>query len=357
MKLVKKILKKLKQFFKKNYLPVILFTSLFIISVSATFIYFYLSRGFVKSENLISEEASLTLPEDDPTTNVILLGMGGPGHEGATLTDTNILVRIDTQDKKAAIITIPRDLWVPIPSGDGRTTFNKLNKAYALGGGELSKDVISAVIGLKVDKFIAVDFVGFQRIFGLLGGIEVNVPKDYDDYFYPLKGKELELCGLSPEKMQEVHEKYSGFELEKQFECRFEHIHFEKGEVQMEGEVALKYVRSRHGNDGGDFGRSERQTVVLEGLKEKLISLDIVKKSPKLLDTIVDNVKTDISFDEIKDFYDLVGNFEEYEITTVHLTEDNVLTPSSGSGGAFILLPKEGNNQWKQIQEFISNNL
>ncbi len=352
---MKKILKKLKPFLKKNYLPVILFTSLFIISFSATFIYFYLSRAFVKSENLISEEASLTLPEDDPTTNVILLGMGGPGHEGATLTDTNILVRINTQDKKAVMITIPRDLWVPIPSGDERTTFNKLNKAYALGGGELSKDVVSAVTGLRVDKFIAVDFVGFQKIFGLLGGIKVNVPKDYDDYFYPIKGKELELCGLSPEEMQEVHEEYSGFELEKQFECRFEHIHFDKGEMQMEGEVALKYVRSRHGD--GDFGRSERQTVVLEGLKEKLISLDIVKKSPKLLDAIIKNVKTDITLDEIKDFYDLVDNSEEYEITTVHLTEDNVLTPSSGSGGAFILLPKEGNNQWKQIQEFISNNL
>ena len=354
MKLVKKILKKLKQFFKKNYLPVILFTSLFIISVSATFIYFYLSRGFVKSENLISEEASLTLPEDDPTTNVILLGMGGPGHEGATLTDTNILVRIDTQDKKAAIITIPRDLWVPIPSGDGRTTFNKLNKAYALGGGELSKDVISAVIGLKVDKFIAVDFVGFQRIFGLLGGIKVDVPKDHDDYFFPIKGKELDQCGLSPGKIQEAHENYSGFELEKQFECRFEHIHFEKGEMQMEGEVALKYVRSRHGDS--DFGRSERQAAVLKGLKEELISLDIVKKSPKLLEAIVDNVKTDISLDEIKDFYDLISNPDEYEITSIHLTEDNVLNSSSGSSG-FILLPKEGNNQWKQIQELISNNL
>jgi LCP family protein required for cell wall assembly len=355
---VKKILKKLKQFFKKNYLPIVLFTSLFIISASATFIYFYRQRGLDKSEeSLVTEESSsVTLPEDDPTTNVILLGMGGPGHEGATLTDTNILVRINTQDKKAAIITIPRDLWVPIPSGDERTTFNKLNKAYALGGGELSKDVVSAVTGLRVDKFIAVDFVGFQRIFGLLGGIKVNVSKDYDDYFYPLKGKELELCGLSPEEMQEVHEKYSGFELEKQFECRFEHIHFEKGEMEMEGEVALKYVRSRHGNDGGDFGRSERQTVVLEGLKEKLISLDIVKKSPKLLDAIIKNVKTDISLDEIKDFYDLVGNSDEYEITTVHLTEDNVLTSSNGLNG-FILLPKEGNNQWKEIREFIFNNL
>jgi anionic cell wall polymer biosynthesis LytR-Cps2A-Psr (LCP) family protein len=126
--------------------------------------------------------------------------------------------------------------------------------------------------------------------------------------------------------------------------------------MKMEGEIALKYVRSRHGNDGGDFGRSERQAVVLEGLKEKLISLEIVKKSPKLLDAVIKNVKTDITLDEIKDFYDLISNPDEYEITTVHLTEDNVLTSSSGLNG-FVLLPKEGNNQWKQIQDFIYNNL
>jgi len=339
-------------------LPIILFTSLFIISTSASFIYFKRYHTPVETEenSNVEETSPATLPEDDPNTNILLLGMGGPGHEGATLSDTNLLIHINTQDRKAAIITFPRDLWAPIPAGDDRVTFNKLNKAYALGGGELSKDVISAVTGLRVDKFIAVDFVGFQRIFGLLGGIEVDVPNDYDDYFYPIKERKLDLCGFSPEKMQEVHEKYSGFELEKQFECRFEHIHFEKGEMEMEGEIALKYVRSRHGNDGGDFGRSERQTVVLEGLKEKLISLEIVKKSPKLLDAIIENVKTDISLDEIKDFHDLVGNSEEYEIKTIHLTEDNVLTSSNGSSG-FILLPKEGHNQWKQIQEFISNNL
>lgn len=342
---------------KKNYLPIIILTSLFIISVSASFIYFSLSGVLVKSEEgpPVEEAAPIALPEDDPTTNVILLGMGGPGHAGPALTDTNILVRIDTQAKKAAIVTLPRDLWAPIPAGNGKTTFNKLNKAYALGGGELSKDVASIVTGLKVDKFIAVDFVGFQRIFGLLDKVRVDVPKGYDDYFYPLKGKELDLCGLSAQEITEAHEKYSGFELEKQFACRFEDIHFDKGEMKMEGAVALKYVRSRHGDS--DFGRSERQAVVLEGLKEKLISLDIVKKLPKLLKAIVANVKTDISLDEIKDFYDLVKNPGEYEITTVHLTEDNVLTSSKEEGGAFILLPKEGHNKWDKLREFINKNL
>lgn len=355
---MKKILKKFKPFFKKNYLLITILTSLFIISASVSFIYFTLSHARIKSEEspMVEETTPISLPEDDPATNVLLLGMGGPGHEGATLTDANLLVHINTNDKKAAIITLPRDIWAPIPAGDGRTSFNKLNKAYALGGGELSKDTVSLITGLKVDKFIAVDFVGFQRIFGLLGGIKVNVPKDYDDYFYPVKGKELALCGLSPEEMQEVHEKYTGFELEKQFECRFEHISFKKGEVLMQGEVALKYVRSRHGNDGGDFGRNERQAVVLQGLREKLISLDIVKKSPKLLEAVINNVKTDITLDEIKDFYDLISNPEEYQITTVHLNEDNVLT-SSNAGGAFVLLPKEGNNQWTQIQDLIYNNL
>lgn len=351
---LRKLLNKLT---KKRVVVSAIYLSLFAISASGSYVYFSLAKVHVSGEELSPTEETISVaevPEDDPTTNVLLLGMGGQGHPGGTLSDANLLVHIDVNNKKAAIITIPRDLWVPIPGTGGRTTFNKLNKAYALGGGEVSKQVVSSVTGLKVDKFIAVDFVGFQRIIGLLGGITVNAPEDYDDYFYPIKGRELDLCGMSPQEIQEVHEKYTGFQLEKQFECRYEHIHFEKGEQEMEGAVALKYVRSRHGDS--DFGRAKRQAVVLEGLKEKLVSLEIVKNSPKLLDAIVDNVRTDISIEELKDFHDLVASPNEYETITIHLTEDNVLTSSNGASG-FILIPKQGNNNWASMHKYISEQM
>lgn len=340
---------------RKVYLPV-LGVFLFIISTSGSYVYFSLDKVFVDTPETSASEEVTELPEtpaDDRTTNVLIMGMGGPGHPGGTLSDANILLHIDTEAKKAAMITIPRDLWVPIPSGSSYIS-NKFNKAHALGGGELAKEVASSVTGLSVDKFIAVDFVGFQRVFGLLGEVTVDVPYHYEDSFYPIKGRELELCGKSPQEMQEVHAKYSGFELEKQFECRYEHIVFPEGEMEMEGEDALKFARSRHGD--GDFGRSRRQLAVLKGLKDELISIDIVTKTPKLLNAIVDNVTTDITIEEIKAFNDLVQNPEEYEVVDIQLTEDNVLTSSNGGAG-FILIPKAGNNNWSDVKLFIGQTI
>lgn len=341
---------------KKNKYKAVIFVGLLIMSTSSSYVYFSLDKIFVGDDKkTVSSEVQDTpeAPTDDPTTNVLLLGMGGPGHPGGTLSDANILVHIDTENKKTAMITIPRDLWVPIPSGDSHI-FNKFNKAHALGEGELAKRTASIVTGMAVDKFIAVDFVGFQRIFGLLGEVTVDVPYHYEDSFYPVTGRELDLCGKSPKEINEIHQNYSGFELEKQFECRYEHIEFEEGEMDMEGELALKYVRSRHGD--GDFGRSKRQLAVLKGLKDGLISLDIVTKAPDLLEAIVDNVRTDITLDEIKDFNDLIQNPEEYEVVDIQLTEDNVLASSNGSSG-FILVPKAGNNNWSEINEFIRKDL
>ena len=340
---------------RKVYLP-LLGILLFIIATSGSYVYFSLDKIFVDtSESSVSEEITEapTTPADDPTTNVLIMGMGGPGHPGGTLSDANILLHIDTEKKKAAMITIPRDLWVPIPSGSGYIQ-NKFNKAHALGGGELAKEVASSITGLSVDKFIAVDFNGFQRVFGLLGEVTVDVPYHYEDSFYPIKGRELDLCGMSPQEINEVHEKYSGFQLEKQFECRYEHIVYPEGEMEMEGEDALKFVRSRHGD--GDFGRSRRQLAVLKGLKNELISIDIVTKAPKLLDAIVDNVTTDITLEEIKAFNDLVQNPEEYEVVDIQLTEDNVLTSSNGGAG-FILTPKAGSNNWSEVRSLITEQL
>lgn len=362
--------------FKKK-LPFLIPPLVAIIVGVGVYVYLSIANVWVKGKplkNLAQDSSSpISLPADDPTINVLFLGMGGPGHEGSTLTDSNILVHIDTVNKKAAIVTIPRDLWVPIPANGDKTTFYKINMAYAIGadpngyqerkdefkgasgGGNLAKYVVSFVTGLRVDKFVAVDFVGFQRVLGLLGGIDVNVPKTYDDYYYPVIGKELDLCGFSPDKVYELNQNYSGFDLEKQFSCRYEHIHFDQGKMHMQGELALKYVRSRHGDS--DFGRSQRQAVVLEAIKNKIVSLDVVGKSGKLLDQISSNVRTDIGKDEIKGLADLIGNSNDYKITKIYLTEDNVLATSKSNAGAFILVPKQGNNKWDQIHTLIKESI
>lgn len=309
------------------------------------------SKIFVKTESEQTPENTTpptALPLKEGEVNVLLLGYGGAGHEGGTLTDSIILLKADIKSKKATLISIPRDLWL----GDA-----KINFAYSKGV-ETAKNAVTTVTGISPTYFVAVDFNQLQKIIDLLGGINVDVPKTFDDYFYPVRGKELDLCGKSPEEMQAVHQKYSGFDLEKQFECRYEHIHFDKGLAKMTGEEAVKFVRSRHSTQyGGDFARSERQFAVLKGLEDKLVSLNAIPKGGKIIDRISALVKTDLTPPRISEFLGLVGNPSEYSIKEIHLTEDNVLKSGTGTSGQFILVPKDGTNNFSGIQKFIQEQI
>lgn len=361
---------------KKIILLGVLFLFLFTASTISAFFYFS-SKKFSAEEKVAEDfmpESASTLVVDSPDTfNVLLLGYGGADHSGGALTDSMILVSLNTKEKKVVMISIPRDLWIALPVDyDNKRNF-KINAAYAiggdevkypnkkpvykgeLGGGELAKYAVSVVTGLDVNFFISVNFDGLVDAIDLLGEIEVDVPHSFDDYFYPVKGLENETCGKTPEEITDFHAKYSGFQLEKQFECRYEHLHFEKGRQEMDGETALKFVRSRHSDQyGGDFARSERQHAILSGIKDKLISIDAISQASPIFNKLVESVKTDLDSETIKQIITAIGNPVDYEISHIYLTEDNVFYSSTSSGGQFILIPREGVNEWSGVHKFIS---
>ena len=286
--------------------------------------------------------------------------------------DSIILLMVEPQQKKSVLISIPRDLWVPIPTDLDNSSDHKINEAYSLGidgrypnkrvefkgelgGWNLMKYAVGTVTGIIPKYFIAVDFGGFKKAIDILGGVEVNVSKVYHDAFYPIKGKEMDLCGKSLEEVDALKIKYSGFELEKQFICRYEQIHFDKGKAVMDGETALKYVRSRHGD--GDFGRSERQFALLEAIAAKAVSLGAIPKGGKVLDSLISTTQTDLNKSEIKSLLELIGAPESYKKISLHLTEDNVLNSGVGPGGAFILYPKDGKGNFQGIRDLIVNSI
>lgn len=262
--------------------------------------------------------------------NIVFLGHGGEGHQGGSLKDSIILVHVEKKAKKAVLVSVPRDLWF---SG------HKLNADPSI------KDAVAAITGLSINDYISIDFNSFIETIDGFGGIEINIPKPYTDNFYPVRGLENELCGKSPQEVADLHTKYSGFMLEKQFECRYEKIHFEVGTTTIDGETALKYVRSRHGD--GDFGRSERQFFFLKGLLAKNLSISTITDLTKM-------VKTNLTISKIKTLVSMFGNPLDYEIKTVHLSDANVLTASKSSAGAYILLPKAGEGNFEEIKKFIT---
>ena len=367
----------------KKKLPVIVF-ALIVLFLFVSFGTYFLLNSIAKNrkENEVvttSDESNETyspIPISKDIYSTVLLGRGGEGHSGGTLTDTIIQVFVDPKTKRASLISIPRDLWVSIPTDFENKTNHKINEAFAIaldnikyankkpeyrgtkGAGQLTMHAVSVVTGIEPDYYVDVDFGSFERIVDLLGGITINSAVSWDDYFYPVKGLENETCGLSPEKIAEVHELYSGFQLEKQFECRYEHIQFSKGKNTLDGDLALKYVRSRHSDTyGGDFARSEKQFAVLSGILQKIISKKVIPNGGKILKNLFSSVNTNLSLKKINELASILGDSGEYEITKIRLTADNVLRESKSSKGQYILVPREGIGKWDQVQAFVSNKI
>ncbi|QQG41151.1 MAG: LCP family protein [Candidatus Woesebacteria bacterium] len=279
--------------------------------------------------------------------NAVLLGYGGAGHAGSLLTDSIIVIHVNTNKKTAAIISIPRDLWV---SGN-----HKINAEASINGFQNEGGVIKDVTGLSTDYFVSIDFDGFVKLIDDLGGITVTVPKTFDDPLYPITGLENDTCGKTPDEINALKAKYSDYQLEIQFTCRYEHIHFDLGPANLDGATALKFVRSRHGDS--DFGRSERQFAVLKGILAKLISLNALSKTNQTIDTLSKLVRTNLNISAIRNLIDATGPTSDYIITDIHLNLENVLNEGKSAQGAYILYPKAGMLDFSQIRSYIANQL
>ena len=133
----------------------------------------------------------------------------------------------------------------------------------------------------------------------------------------------------------------------------YEDIVFEPGVKHMDGDTALKYVRSRHGD--GDFGRSERQFVVLNAVLDKIISLEVLEKFGPIFDNLMHFVNTNMDVVQIKGMAEFLVNPQDYKVTSLHLTDTNALKQGTSSSGAFILLPKEGVDKWSGVKKYISS--
>jgi anionic cell wall polymer biosynthesis LytR-Cps2A-Psr (LCP) family protein len=361
----------------KNVILGFLLIVAFAVSAVSTYYFLDLKHIFVKP-NIGAEVVERKKIEIDEKSlyNVLLLGYGGEGHDGGMLSDTIIVANIDTKNKRVNLISVPRDLWVSIPIRSDISEYYKINAAYAIGsddknyglkqpqytgpagGGEMAKRVVGDVTDLPIDYFVSVSFDGFSQAVDILGGVDVDVPVTFDDYFYPVKGLENETCGFSGEEIAEFHAKYSGFDLEKQFTCRYEQLHFDQGVTLMDGATVLKFVRSRHSSQhGGDFARSQRQQAVLRAIADKVASSGQLDDSLAFFAKFDDVIRTDIDNTLVENALEKVGDPNGYSINFISLNEDNVLVSSRSSTGAFILVPKAGIANYEDLRSFIKEEI
>lgn len=347
---------------KKNKLLLIFF---------AVIIAFIVISGLIRISNyfpflfqlLFNKE--IQLKQTDGTVNLLLLGIGGGNHDGPNLTDTIIFTSFNPSKDKINLITIPRDLWVP-------DLKDKINTAYATGeskregGGKLlAKAVVSKILGEEIDYVVRIDFNGFVQAVDMLGGLDVNVENSFDDYEYPIEGKENDPCGHPEEELIELATASSQLEA---FPCRYKHLHFDKGMQHMDGETSLEFVRSRHakGNEGSDFARSKRQEKVINALKDKVFSLNLLLSPTKILDlmdVIKNSIDTNISQEELDDFFRLAEKMKQAKITSGVLdtgdekrSEPRLLENPPVSEKyklQWVLIPAAGDNNFSEIQNYV----
>jgi len=296
---------------------------------------------FNKLKHLVASTDKQLIGEENDRINILLLGMGGEGHDGAYLTDTIMLLSLKPSTKQVSLVSLPRDLTAPI-SNSGWQKINSIN-AYAEAenpgsGGKVTTTALGSLLQIPIDYYIRVDFNGFIKIIDELGGVEIEVENLLDDYSYPIFG-------------QEDNPNYY---------ARFEHLHIEPGRQKMSGALALKYARSRHaaGLEGSDFARARRQQLLLEAVKNKLLSRQTLLNPVmvgKLISEFNKNISTNLSVWELLRLWELSKDINREQIINRVLSDapDGLLVSGQGDNGAYILTPRTGN--FSQIRGVIQN--
>jgi len=270
--------------------------------------------------------------------NLLLLGYGGAGHDGAYLTDSLMLASIDGRSGAVTLVSIPRDLWVTIPKGKYNGAYQaKVNEAFAVGGNRGDRDegmrlaaaAVSDVVGLPIGRTVAIDFRAFRTVVDRIGGIDVTVDRSFAS-LYPASDSATD--------------------------DRWIEVAFKAGPQHMDGETALRYSRARYadGVEGSDFARSARQQKVILATRDKVAATGAAQSLLGLLDALRDNVRTDLSLADMRALADVAKDYDDASTVKAALTNHNVLQNYSiqfADGLGFTLQPRV--DGWGGVREYV----
>jgi LCP family protein required for cell wall assembly len=280
---------------RKNAVPMVLtgllITVLLVIAVGVVLFALSWVRGMFATPGVAPGLPSSTGPSEhvhykfgqvlpawtgEDRVTVLLLGVDEREQEsGPWRTDTIMLLTLDPVTKQAGVLSIPRDLWVPIPGhNEGRiNTAHFVGDLYGHPGGgpALAEETVEYNLGVPIDYFVRVNFHGFVTLVDQIGGIDVYVEKTIHDPTYP------------------------------DYHYGYDPLHIEAGWHHFDGEMALKYARTRHGTS--DFDRARRQQQVMLAIQEKVTSVDMLpdlaRNASQIYQTVETSIHTNLALDQM----------------------------------------------------------
>ncbi|GAC1379573.1 MAG: hypothetical protein NVS4B7_03670 [Ktedonobacteraceae bacterium] len=285
--------------------------------------------------NIINQQAPRLKGEDNPNQsrgstdvlsggriNILLLGSDtDEKFDGVYLAQTDIVVTIDPSTKYVGMLSIPRDLYVNVP-GYGSM---KLDEAYAVGlryqknAVGLSRLTIYQNFGIPINYYAWVGLNGFIKVVDTAGGVDIDVTHPITDDVYP------DDTGASLNAYA------------------YKRLYLAPGPQHLDGPTALEYVRSRHADLVGDFGRSARQQQVLSQLKTRLANTNIIGKLPQLAQDMNGYLKTDMQVLDVVKLMNFARTIDPAKIQRVILSPPTYSVASKATSGpdtgADIFLP------------------
>lgn len=287
--------------------------------------------------------------EDEGRVNILLAGNSADdlGHNGAALTDSIMVMSVDTRNKKAFLLSIPRDLWVEVDR-----SHQKINEAYVTGEDEdfnengypaggmgQLEQVVSDSLGLPIHYYALINYQALRQAVDAVGGIDFTV-------------KSEDPRGLYDPNID--------------WETKGPLVKLANGKQHLNGRQALNLARARgdaynsYGFAGSDFARTENQRKMLVALKSKAVSAGVMTNPAKLSslsDAIGNNVKTDFELGEVRRLYDLVKDINGGNIKSLSLNDANgksLLASYATPSGQSALIPAAGIDNFYDIQSFIN---
>lgn len=251
-------------------------------------LYWDVSKSMDKTYETVerSKKSQVNLNNKEPFS-VLLLGIdtGDDGRVEQGRSDTTIVATVNPRDKQTTLVSLARDTYVDIP-GQGKQ--DKLNHAYAFGGASLAMDTVENYLNIPINHYVSINMAGLKELVNAGGGIEVNNNLTFSQDGYD----------------------------------------FTIGKISLDGEQALSYSRMRYEDPNGDYGRQERQRKVIEGIVQKVLSLNSVSNYQEILTAVSDNMKTDLSFDDMKkialDYRSAFGKVKQDQLQGTGFMQDGV---------------------------------
>ncbi|MDN6735772.1 MAG: LCP family protein [Tetragenococcus koreensis] len=227
---------------------------------AVTKLYFDVSSSVGQTYNSVDRDGSREIDfSDEEPFSVLLLGIdtGDLGRTEQGRSDTMMVATVNPQENKSTLVSIPRDTYVDII---GHDTQDKINHAYAFGGASMSMDTVSNFLDIPIDHYVSINMEGIKELVDAVGGVDVNNDLEFE---------------------QDGHT-------------------YSFGKIHLNGDEALGYLRMRHEDPEGDYGRQKRQRAVVEAVVDKTLSLSGVIQYQQVLDAMEDNMETDLSFDNMR---------------------------------------------------------